>query len=89
MYTHSAAAEAAAAPPPTRTASGLEYTDVKAGEGPSPKAGTKVTIEYVMMTTGARYGNKIDSTKARAARPPATFSDPLRCDCATVVSGPA
>jgi len=24
----------------------------------------QVTIDYVMMTTGARYGNKIDSTKA-------------------------
>ena len=24
----------------------------------------QVTVDYVMMTTGARYGNKIDSTKA-------------------------
>ena len=47
----------------TELPSGLKYADVKPGSGLSPAKGTKVTIDYVMMTTGARYGNKIDSTK--------------------------
>ncbi|CAJ1350891.1 unnamed protein product [Effrenium voratum] len=51
--------------------SGLQFADVRLGTGESPKNGTKVTIDYVMMTTGARYGTKIDSTKDRDA--PYTF----------------
>eukprot|EP00434_Breviolum_minutum_P015833 symbB.v1.2.013948.t2/scaffold1003.1/size206925/8 len=51
----------------TELPSGLKYADVRLGTGASPKDGTKVTIDYVMMTTGARYGNKIDSTKDREA----------------------
>lgn len=49
----------------TRTASGLQYADVREGSGEFPRPGTKVTLDYVMMTTGARFGNKIDSTKDR------------------------
>eukprot|EP00913_Durusdinium_trenchii_P022499 g21136.t1 len=51
----------------TELPSGLKYADVRVGTGDNPKPGTKVTIDYVMMTTGARYGNKIDSTKDREA----------------------
>eukprot|EP00439_Symbiodinium_sp_Y106_P064257 s786_g10.t1 len=49
----------------TELPNGLKYADVRPGKGESPKPGTKVTIDYVMMTTGARYGTKIDSTKDR------------------------
>mmetsp|Transcript_28001 Transcript_28001/g.63029 ORF Transcript_28001/g.63029 Transcript_28001/m.63029 type:complete len:259 (-) Transcript_28001:38-814(-) len=49
----------------TELPSGLKYADVRLGKGESPANGTKVTVDYVMMTTGARYGNKIDSTKDR------------------------
>lgn len=51
--------------PMIRTASGLQYSDVREGVGDCPKPGTRVTLDYVMMTTGARYGAKIDSTKDR------------------------
>lgn len=54
------------------TATGLQYADVKPGSKPSsssssstsypPKVGQVVSIDYVMSTTGARYGSKIYST---------------------------
>lgn len=46
----------------TTSSTGLQYADVKVGTGPSPSAGTQVSIDYVMSTTGARYGSKIYST---------------------------
>ena len=36
----------------------------------------QVTIDYVMMTTGARYGNKIDSTKAGPPRAVTPWGSP-------------
>lgn len=45
--------------------SGLRYQDFKVGSGSFPKKGQRVTIDYVMQTSGARYGSKIDSTKDR------------------------
>lgn len=47
------------------TASGLRFQDFKVGTGAPPRRGQRVTIDYVMQTTGARYGSKIDSTKDR------------------------
>merc|ERR1719235_2123110 len=47
----------------TRTATGLQFYDFKVGSGECPRPGTRVTIDYVMSTTGARNGAKIDSTK--------------------------
>jgi FKBP-type peptidyl-prolyl cis-trans isomerase len=48
----------------TTTGSGLQYADVKLGSSstPSPQNGQTVSIDYVMSTTGARYGSKIYST---------------------------
>ena len=44
---------------------GFQYADAKVGTGAPLKAGEKVTIDYVMSTSGARYGAKIDSTVDR------------------------
>ncbi|KAL7519303.1 hypothetical protein ACHAWX_004088 [Stephanocyclus meneghinianus] len=44
------------------TPTGLQYADVKLGTGPPPTVGSTVSIDYVMSTTGARYGSKIYST---------------------------
>ena len=46
------------------SSSGLQYADVKEGSSstPSPTDGQIVSIDYVMSTTGARYGSKIYST---------------------------
>lgn len=48
----------------TTSSSGLQYADVKEGSSstPSPTDGQIVSIDYVMSTTGARYGSKIYST---------------------------
>ena len=48
----------------TTSSSGLQYADVKEGSSstPSPTDGQLVSIDYVMSTTGARYGSKIYST---------------------------
>mmetsp|Transcript_31266 Transcript_31266/g.67177 ORF Transcript_31266/g.67177 Transcript_31266/m.67177 type:complete len:210 (-) Transcript_31266:254-883(-) len=46
---------------------GFQYADVKLGSGPPPTKGQRVAIDYVMSTTGARYGTKIDSTQDRQA----------------------
>ena len=47
-----------------KTPSGLSYADAKIGTGvPITTKGSTVTIDYVMSTTGARYGSKIYSTK--------------------------
>ena len=44
---------------------GFQIADVKLGTGSAPVAGQTVAIDYVMSTTGARYGAKIDSTVDR------------------------
>ena len=44
---------------------GFQYADVKVGTGAAPTKGSKVVIDYVMSTTGARYGAKVDSTVER------------------------
>mmetsp|Transcript_7482 Transcript_7482/g.16378 ORF Transcript_7482/g.16378 Transcript_7482/m.16378 type:complete len:221 (-) Transcript_7482:108-770(-) len=45
-------------------ATGLRYTDVRVGEGPIVKAGTRVTIDYVMAAARGRFGfSTIDRTK--------------------------
>jgi len=47
----------------TTSSSGLQYADVKKGSGSSsPTDGQNVSIDYVMSTTGARYGRKVDKT---------------------------
>lgn len=46
----------------TTTPTGLQYADVKLGSGPQPTQGSTISIDYVMSTTGARYGSKIYST---------------------------
>eukprot|EP00569_Conticribra_weissflogii_P007788 CAMPEP_0171338884 /NCGR_PEP_ID=MMETSP0878-20121228/7600_1 /TAXON_ID=67004 /ORGANISM="Thalassiosira weissflogii, Strain CCMP1336" /LENGTH=244 /DNA_ID=CAMNT_0011840713 /DNA_START=98 /DNA_END=832 /DNA_ORIENTATION=+ len=49
----------------TTTPSGLQYADVKLGSSspPTPPTpGQTISIDYVMSTTGARYGTKIYST---------------------------
>ncbi|KAL9181607.1 hypothetical protein ACHAXT_010412 [Thalassiosira profunda] len=53
----------------TTTSSGLQYADVKPGSAssPSPTKGQAVSIDYVMSTTGARYGSKIYSTQDAGA----------------------
>src|SRR5210317_543342 len=53
----------------TTTGSGLQYADVKLGSSstPSPQNGQTVSIDYVMSTTGARYGAKIYRTVATGA----------------------
>ena len=45
--------------------SGIQYADAKPGTGEAFVKGERVAIDYVMSTTGARYGAKIDSTKDR------------------------
>jgi len=48
--------------------SGLQYADFKVGTGsPITENGSVVSIDYVMSTTGARYGSKIYSTAAQGA----------------------
>jgi len=61
------AAAAASAPLDFTTATnGLQWADAKVGSGaPITVAGSRVNIDYVMSTTGARYGAKIDSTVDR------------------------
>ena len=49
------------------TPSGLQYADVKTGTSASPTDGQTVSIDYVMSTTGARYGSKIYSTQDAGA----------------------
>uniref|UniRef100_A0A7S2I6Z6 peptidylprolyl isomerase n=1 Tax=Helicotheca tamesis TaxID=374047 RepID=A0A7S2I6Z6_9STRA len=47
--------------------SGLQWADAKVGSGSPPQPGQPTAIDYVMSTTGARYGTKIDSTTDRGA----------------------
>ena len=60
----------------TTTSTGLQYADVKSGSsGNSPTNGQAVSIDYVMSTTGARYGSKIYSTQAAGAPHRRTLGD--------------
>mmetsp|Transcript_21514 Transcript_21514/g.32018 ORF Transcript_21514/g.32018 Transcript_21514/m.32018 type:complete len:251 (-) Transcript_21514:561-1313(-) len=47
--------------------SGLQWADAKVGSGSPPQTGQPAAIDYVMSTTGARYGTKIDSTTDRGS----------------------
>ena len=47
--------------------SGLQWADAKVGSGQPLKPGSPVAIDYVMSTTGARYGSKIYSSKDSSA----------------------
>mmetsp|Transcript_13115 Transcript_13115/g.41935 ORF Transcript_13115/g.41935 Transcript_13115/m.41935 type:complete len:199 (-) Transcript_13115:167-763(-) len=47
------------------SSNGLQWADAKVGSGAAPQAPSRVVIDYVMSTTGARYGAKIDSTAER------------------------
>jgi len=49
------------------SSNGLQWADATAGSGSPFQTGQRVVIDYVMSTTGARYGSKIDSTKDRNA----------------------
>jgi hypothetical protein len=51
------------------TSTGLQYADIKTGAttSPPPKDGQLISIDYVMSTTGARYGSKIYSTQDAGA----------------------
>lgn len=46
---------------------GFQFADAKLGTGAALKPGSAVAIDYVMSTSGARYGAKIDSTVDRQA----------------------
>jgi len=47
------------------SASGIEWADAKVGSGQPYKSGQRCAVDYVMSTSGARYGSKIDATKER------------------------
>ena len=52
----------------TTAPSGLQYADAKLGTGPPlTTQGSPIAIDYVMSTTGARYGSKIYSSKDSGA----------------------
>ncbi len=42
--------------------SGIQYADAKLGSGSIPQPGSTVSIDYVLSTTGARYGSSIYKT---------------------------
>jgi FKBP-type peptidyl-prolyl cis-trans isomerase len=46
--------------------SGIQWADAKVGSGNPLQLGRTATIDYVMSTTGARYGTKIYSTTDKA-----------------------
>ena len=46
----------------TTTPSGLQWADAKVGTGSPLQLGKPATVDYVLSTTGARYGTKIFAT---------------------------
>jgi hypothetical protein len=44
------------------SSNGLQWADAKVGNGTPLKSGSTATIDYVMSTTGARYGSRIFGT---------------------------
>lgn len=42
--------------------SGIQWADAKIGTGAALKPGSQATIDYVLSTTGARYGSRIFAT---------------------------
>lgn len=64
-FVEHASAAAAAAPGLTfeKSSSGIEWADAKVGTGTPLQPGATATIDYVLSTTGARYGTKIYSSK--------------------------
>ena len=50
--------------PPKRTASGLEYWDLKAGSGPTALRGERVKVHYTgWLTTGKKFDSSVDAGK--------------------------
>ena len=49
------------------SASGIQWADSKLGTGATKSVGEQTAIDYVMSTTGARYGAKIYSTVEKNA----------------------
>ena len=48
----------------TKTESGLEYADLKMGDGPSPSAGRRVTVHYTgWLTDGKRFDSSVVKKK--------------------------
>lgn len=44
-----------------KTASGLDYTEIKAGDGPAPKAGDIVSVHYTgKLTDGKKFDSSLD-----------------------------
>lgn len=47
--------------------SGIQWADAKVGTGPTLKSGSAASIDYVLSTTGARYGSSIYKTADKGA----------------------
>ena len=47
--------------------SGIQWADAKVGTGATPSQGQTVAIDYVLSTTGARYGSSIYKTADKGA----------------------
>ena len=64
------AASAAASTPALNfqdSKSGIQWADAKVGTGPYLKTGSTASIDYVLSTTGARYGSSIYKTAEKGA----------------------
>lgn len=60
----------------TQTATGLQYADIKVGPGsPAIQRGSTVSVEYILSTTGAKFGNRIYSSTDAGAPYQWTFGD--------------
>ena len=61
---------ASSTPPPLNfvtSTSGIQWADAKVGTGPILKTGGIASIDYVLSTTGARYGSSIYKTADKGA----------------------
>ena len=77
------ASPAAAAAPDLRFAtstSGIQWADAKVGSGTAKRVGDVAAVDYVLSTTGARYGSRIYSTQADPNAPTSADLTPLRED---------